>query len=116
MDAAGLVAGLADLAGVVGGEERTDHELARLDVRDLGAHLFDDADVFLAHRRGPVDGLDAAVGPAVRPAHARRGELDDGVGRLLDARVGPGVETDVTGSVQAWSSHEGSPWIGSCSG
>ena len=29
VDAGGLVAGPADLAGVVGGEERADHELAR---------------------------------------------------------------------------------------
>jgi hypothetical protein len=37
VDAGGLVAGPAELAGVVGGEERTDHELAGLDGGDLAA-------------------------------------------------------------------------------
>src|SRR3712207_8962039 len=45
VDAVGLVAGPADLAGVVGGEERADDELARLDRGDLAADLLDDADV-----------------------------------------------------------------------
>ena len=49
--AAGLVAGPADLAGVVGGEERADDELAGLDGRDVAADLLDDADVLVAHRR-----------------------------------------------------------------
>ena len=40
-----LVAGLADLAGVVGGEERADDEVADLDVPDVRADLLDDADV-----------------------------------------------------------------------
>ena len=71
--AAGLVAGPADRAGVVGGEERADHELAGPQGADLAADLLDDADVLVAHRRWPVDGLDAAVGPQVGPAHAGRG-------------------------------------------
>ena len=49
--AAGLVAGSADLAGVVGGEEGADDEVADLDVSDLVADLLDDADVLVAHRR-----------------------------------------------------------------
>src|SRR3978361_435296 len=61
VDAVGLVTGLADLAGVVGGEERTDHELAGLDRGDLGADFFDDADVFVAHRGGLLGGGDGAV-------------------------------------------------------
>jgi hypothetical protein len=48
--AGALVAGAADLAGVVGGEERSDHELAGLDVVDGTADFFDDADVLVAHR------------------------------------------------------------------
>src|SRR5215217_3330254 len=70
VDARRLVAGPADLAGVVGGEERADDELARLDQTYLVAHLLDDADVLMAHRGRLVDRLDAAVGPEIRAAHA----------------------------------------------
>jgi hypothetical protein len=45
VDARALVAGPADLAGVVRGEERADHELAGLDRRDLSPDLFDDTGV-----------------------------------------------------------------------
>ncbi len=72
VDARRLVAGPADLAGVVGGEERADHELARRDRGDLGADLFDDADVLVPHRDGLVDRVGAAVGPQVGPADAGR--------------------------------------------
>ena len=88
VDARRLVAGPADLAGVVGGEERADDELARLDGRDRAADLLDDADVLVAHRCRLVTGLDAAVGPEVRAAHAGGRQPDDGVGRLDDGRVG----------------------------
>jgi hypothetical protein len=57
--AGALVAGLAQLAGVVGGPEGADHELARPDRGDLAADLLDDADVLMAHRRRPLDGFDA---------------------------------------------------------
>ena len=100
MDAAGLVAGLADLAGVVGGEEGADDEVAGLDGRDLAADLLDDADVLVAHRRRPVDGLDAAVGPQVRPADAGRRRRMIGVGRLDDRRVVALLDADVAGGVQ----------------
>ena len=75
VDAGGLVAGPADLTGVVGGEERPDDELARLDGRDLVADLLDDADVLVTHRRRRIDGFESAVGPQVRAADAggRRG-------------------------------------------
>ena len=53
VDAGALVAGLADLTGVVRGEERPDHELARPDGGDLAADLLDDADVLVAHHHGP---------------------------------------------------------------
>ena len=36
----------------------------------VAADLLDDADVLVPHRRRPVDRLDAAVGPQVRPADA----------------------------------------------
>ena len=50
VDAGALVAGPADVAGVVGGEERPDHELAGFDRGDRAADFFDDPDVFMAHR------------------------------------------------------------------
>jgi hypothetical protein len=109
VDAVGLVAGAADLAGVVGGEERADDELAGPDRADLAADLLDDADVLVAHRRGPVDGLDAAVGPQVRAAHAGGGQPDDGVGGLLDPRVRALLDADVAGGVQNGSSQDGAP-------
>src|SRR5206468_11655614 len=78
---------------------------------DVGADFFDDADVLVTHRCGSVDGFDAAVGPQVRAAHAGRGDLDDGVGRVLDARVVAGIETDIAGGVEDCSSHGRSPWL-----
>src|SRR5438105_1110919 len=65
VDARTLVAGLADLAGVVRGEERADHELTWLDLPDISADLLDDADVLVTHRGRALDGLDAPVGPQV---------------------------------------------------
>src|SRR5215472_11030363 len=50
VDARALVARPADLAGVVGGEERADHELAGPDDPDLGPDLLDEAGVLMAHR------------------------------------------------------------------
>src|SRR5207237_3436538 len=82
VDAGALVAGPADLAGVVRGEDRADHELARLDRAHFGADVFDDADVLVAPRRRALDGFDAPVGPQVRPADAGGGEAADGGGRF----------------------------------
>src|SRR5215207_2729764 len=47
VDARALVAGPANLAGVVGGEERADHELPRPHVTNVAADLLDDADVLV---------------------------------------------------------------------
>ena len=103
--ALGLEAGLADLAGVVGDDERADDEVADLDGLDVGADLLDDADVLVAHRR-VVDGLDAAVGPQVGPADAGRGQPDDRVGRLDDLRVFALLDPDVAGGVHDDSTHD----------
>jgi hypothetical protein len=65
VEAGALVAGLAELAGVVGGPERADYELTGLDRADLAPDLLDDADVLVAHRRGPLDGFDPPVRPQV---------------------------------------------------
>src|SRR5215203_2620276 len=110
VDARRLVAGPADLAGVVRGEERADDELARLDQTYLAADLLDDADVLMAHRGRLVDRLDAAVGPEVRAAHAGDRQSDDGVGLLDNRRVGALLETHVPGAVKHGSSHGWSPY------
>jgi hypothetical protein len=63
VDAGALVAGPADLAGVVGCEERPDYKLAWPDCGDRAADLLHDPGVLMPHRPGAVDGLDAPVGP-----------------------------------------------------
>ena len=70
----------------------------------LGADLLDDADVLVTHDL-VVDGLDAAVGPQVRPADAGRGQPDDRVGRLDDLRVLALLDPDVAGGVHDYSTH-----------
>src|SRR4051812_29352565 len=60
----------------------------------------------MSHRGGTVHRLDAAVGPQVRPAHAGGGDLDDGVGRLLELRVWSGVQAYVARRMQDCSVHE----------
>src|SRR5215204_4731553 len=109
VDAGRVVAGPADLAGVVGGEERADDELAQLDQTYLAADLLDNADVFMAHWGRPVDRRDAAVGPEVRAAHAGERQSDEGVGLLDDRRVGTLLEAHVPGAIKNCSLHDLSP-------
>jgi hypothetical protein len=105
VDAPGLVAGPADLAGVVGGHERADDVVADLDVPHLVADLLDDPDVLVAHRGGAVQRLDPAVRPEVRPADAGGGHPDHRVGRLDDPRVLALLDPDVAGRVHDNSTH-----------
>src|SRR5207253_9020676 len=72
--------------GVVGREERTDHELAGLDGDDLAADLLNGAAVLVAHRGWLGDRIGTAVWPQVRPAYARGRDPDDGICRLDDRR------------------------------
>src|SRR5215203_3301979 len=111
VDAGRLVASPADLAGVVGGEERADDELARLDQTYLTADLLDDADVLVAHRCRLRHRVGPAVGPEVRAAHAGDRQSDDGVGRLDDRRVRALLETHVAGAVHYGRAHSGLPPI-----
>jgi hypothetical protein len=105
VDAERLVAGAADLAGVVGGEEAADDELPRFDGADVAADLLDDSGVLVSDRGRPVDVLDAAIAPQVQAADAGGGQADDRVGRLLDLRVRAVFDADVAGRVQNCSSH-----------
>src|SRR5919206_407498 len=109
VDAGRLVAGPADLAGVVRREERADDELARLGQTYLAADLLDDADVLVAHRCRLRHRVGPAVGPEVRAAHAGDRQSDDGVGRLDDRRVGALLETHVAGAVHYGCAHSGLP-------
>jgi hypothetical protein len=63
LDARALISGLADLAGVVRGEERADDKLAGFDSGYGAPDRFDDTGVFVTHRCWLVDLFDAAVGP-----------------------------------------------------
>lgn len=106
MDAGTLVAGPADLTRVVGREERPDDELARLDGADVTADLFDDTDVLVAHRSRAVDAIDAAIGPEVGAADARRRQSDDGVGRFDDRGLWDVLDSYVARSVKDGCKHE----------
>src|SRR2546427_22673 len=61
--ARGLITDLAVGTRVVGGEERSDDELAGLDGGDCAAGLFDDTAVLVTHRGRLGNRLDAAVRP-----------------------------------------------------
>jgi hypothetical protein len=106
VDARRLVAGLADLACVVRGEERADDELAGLDGCHRVTDFFDDADVFVAHVKGLSDLVGAAVRPQIRPADAGGRQPDDRVGRLQDLRFLDILHSDVTGGVHHDTTHE----------
>src|SRR5207253_4481927 len=100
-----LIAGTAMRTRVVGGEELADDELARLERPDSAADLFDDAAIFVSHRRRLSDRLKAAIGPQVRPADARRGYPDDRVRRLDDRGGVALLETKIARAVENSSSH-----------
>src|SRR5438067_2133180 len=103
--AGALVAGLADLAGVVRGKEGPDDELAGLDRGDGLPDCLHNPDVLVPHGGRPVDRLDASVRPEVGAADARRWETDDGIGRFDDGRVVASFQAYVARSVEDGSSH-----------
>src|SRR5437879_3090129 len=101
---------MAVRAGVVGSEERSDDELSRLDRFDRAADLLDDAAILMSHWGRSGDGVDAAVGPKIGPAHAGRRDPDDSVGRLHDRWRIAVFETNVARAVQNSCLHLPSPW------
>ena len=104
--AGGLVAGAADLAGVVGGEERPHDKLTRLHRSDGRADLLHDPAVLMPHRPRTLQRLDSPVGPQVRSANAAGRQRDDGVGRLHDGGFGVVLHTDLTGCGHHGNAHK----------
>src|SRR5207245_9762829 len=98
--ARGLITDLAVGTGVVGGEERSDDELTRLDGGDCAADLLNDAAVLVTHRGRLGNRLDAAIRPLVRPADTRGRDPDDGIRRPDALRRFALFEAHVTRSVQ----------------
>src|SRR3954471_15247504 len=105
-----LVAGPADRTGVVGGEERPDHELAGPHRADRASHLFDDPAVLVADRSRLLDLADPAVRPQVGSADAGSGHPDDRIRSLRDPRLVAVLDPDVARRVQNGSSHRLSPF------
>src|SRR5262249_33505625 len=100
-----LIARFAVRARVVGSEEGADDELTWLD-RGYGASdLLDNPAVLVTHRCRLGHLLHASVGPEVRTADARGREVDDGVCRVEDLRVGTLFEADIAGLVEDGGSH-----------
>jgi len=61
--AAALVAGAADLAGIVGGEKGADRELTAFHVLDCASDFLDDAAILVTHRCRALRRIDSAIGP-----------------------------------------------------
>ena len=67
-----LIPGMADRTGVVGSKEGANDKLTTFDAFDGIANFFNDAAVLVSHGRGLLWGIDAPIGPQVRPADAAR--------------------------------------------
>jgi hypothetical protein len=106
VQARGLQALLAELAGVVGVLERRDDEVALAHARDVRAGLLDDAEELVADRPALLLRRHAAVRPEVAAADARPDDADHGVGRRDQLRVGHRLHADVAGAVDESRSHE----------
>src|SRR6266536_6319236 len=106
-----LVSGVAVRTRVIGGEERTDDELAWFDRGDCATDLLDDAAVLVPHRGRLGNGLNAAIGPQVRPAYARSRYPDHRIRRFHDRRGGALLETHIARTVENSSSHGLAPCL-----
>src|SRR2546426_7039648 len=110
-----LVARFANGTGVIGGEERTDDELAGLDRGDLTADFLDDAAVLVPHRARLRCRVEAAVGPQVGPAYTGGRHPDDRIRRFDNRRVVALLETHIARGVENSSFHGSSPSFSYCS-
>src|SRR6266536_2527832 len=89
----------------------TDDELAWFDRGDCATDLLDDAAVLVPHRGRLGNGLNAAIGPQVRPAYARSRYPDHGIRRFHDRRGGALLETHIARTVENSSSHGLAPCL-----
>ena len=105
--ALGLITGPANLASVVGDDERADDEVADLDVPHRVADLLDNPDVLVPHHL-VVGRLDPPVRPQVRPADTGCGQPDDRVSGLDDLRVFAFLHSDIAGAIHDYATHQSS--------
>ena len=103
--AGGLEAEAAMRAGIVGEAEGADDELTRSHGRDRAADFLDDAAIFVTHRHRRVDGVQTPERPEIGTADAARRKPDDGVGRLLDFRLGDLFAANVAGAIKHCCEH-----------
>jgi len=73
------------------------------------ADLLDDAAIFMPHRHGGVERLNAAIGPEIRSTHASRRDADHRVCGVNDGGLGHILEADVIGPVKHGSQHDETP-------
>lgn len=96
----------AVIAGVVAVRERGDDQVTRLETCHVGAGLLDHAEELVTHRPAGLSGRHRLVGPQVAAAHTRPDGAHEGIGGLLDLRVGTVLDPDVSGSVHHCCTHE----------
>jgi hypothetical protein len=104
---------IAHPAGAAGDVEGDDDAVPGLDLCDLGADLLDDPHGLVAEDVALVDERsEHLVEVQVRAADGRRGDAHDRIGRLLDRRVGHGVDPNVPLAVVGQRLHRSplAPW------
>jgi len=94
-------------AGAVGPQERRDDEVTDLHGADVGADRLDNADEFVSHALAGLAGFHRPVRPEIAAADGGAGDDDESVGRLDEAGVGDGLDTNVAGAVHDSCSHVG---------
>jgi hypothetical protein len=95
----------AEDTGAVGPQERRDDQIADLHRLDVCADCLDDADELVSHAPSGVARLHLVVRPEIAPADRGAGDGHEGVGRLDEAGVGDGLDTDVAGPVHQGCTH-----------
>ena len=95
----------AEDAGAVGPDERRDDEVALLHAADVVADGLDGADELVSHPAAGLARLHRPVRPEVAAADRGMGDDDERVGRLDEARVRDGLDTDVAGAVHDSCAH-----------
>ncbi len=104
--AGGLQALAAEVAGVVLPRERGHDQVTGLDGGHVLAGLFDEAEELVAHRRALLGNRHAVVRVQVAAAHAGQHDPDEGVGGLLQDRVGHVDHAYVAGTEHVGGTHQ----------